>query len=87
MPADVRAGKYLEIKLDSQERSVAEAKVEEMCDKLLANPVIESYRYEVEEVDGIALRPLVFSELALKPYSRNSCLLLPTSLPCKETFA
>ena len=52
LASDVRAGKYLEIKLDSQERSVAEAKVEEMCDKLLANPVIESYRYEVEEVAG-----------------------------------
>ena len=46
---EVRAGKYLEIKLDSLERAKAEASVEEMCRKLLANPVIESYRYEVEE--------------------------------------
>ena len=46
---EVRAGKYLEIKLDNQERAEAEASVEEMCRKLLANPVIESYRYEVEE--------------------------------------
>ena len=52
LATDVRAGKYLEIKLDSPDRAVAEANVEEMCDKLLANPVIESYRYDVEELAG-----------------------------------
>ena len=52
LASDVRAGKYLEIKLDGDERAVAEAQVEEMCDKLLANPVIESYRYDVEELAG-----------------------------------
>jgi phosphoribosylformylglycinamidine synthase len=46
---DVRAGKYLEIKLDAGARSEAEALVDEMCQRLLANPVIESYRYDVEE--------------------------------------
>ncbi|MBF8267287.1 MAG: purS [Dehalococcoidia bacterium] len=50
LATEVRAGKYLEIKLSSPERTLAEAAVEEMCRKLLANPVIESYRYEVEEV-------------------------------------
>ena len=50
LATDVRAGKYLEIKLDGQDRRKAEAQVEEMCDKLLANPVIESYRYDVEEL-------------------------------------
>ncbi len=52
LASDVRAGKYLEIKLDGQDRGKAEAQVEEMCDKLLANPVIESYRYDVEELPG-----------------------------------
>ncbi len=52
LASDVRAGKYLEIKLDGQDRAQAEAQVEEMCDKLLANPVIESYRYDVEELAG-----------------------------------
>ena len=46
---EVRAGKYLEIKVDSAEKAGAVEAVEEMCRKLLANPVIESYRYEVEE--------------------------------------
>lgn len=52
LASDVRAGKYLEIKLDGRDRGKAEAQVEEMCDKLLANPVIESYRYDVEEIAG-----------------------------------
>ena len=47
--ADVRAGKYLEIRLEAAARSEAEAMVDEMCRRLLANPVIESYRYDVEE--------------------------------------
>lgn len=47
--ADVRAGKYLEIRLQEAERTLAEARVREMCDKLLANPVIEEYRFELVE--------------------------------------
>ena len=44
---DVRAGKYLEIRLDQTDRAAAEEAVAEMCRKLLANPVIEDYRFEV----------------------------------------
>jgi len=46
----VRAGKYLELKLDAADRAMAETQVTEMCRKLLANPVIEDFRYELEEV-------------------------------------
>lgn len=42
----VRVGKYLEIELSSN--GDTQAQVEEMCRKLLANPVIENFRYEVE---------------------------------------
>ena len=45
---DVRMGKYLEVDLDVSSRQAAEAKIREMCDKLLANPVIEDYRFEIE---------------------------------------
>lgn len=45
---DVRMGKYLEIELDAASRGAAEARLREMCDKLLANPVIEDYRFEIE---------------------------------------
>ncbi len=48
----VRAGKYLEIRVDGQERAEAEAQVTEMCRKLLANPVIENFRFEIEEAGG-----------------------------------
>ena len=44
----VRAGKYLTINLDAQDRAEAEVRVGEMCQKLLANPVIEEYRFDVQ---------------------------------------
>lgn len=46
---DVRMGKYVEVSLDASSRQGAEARVREMCDKLLANPVIEDYRFEIQE--------------------------------------
>jgi phosphoribosylformylglycinamidine synthase len=45
----VRAGKYLEVSLASKDRKKAEKQLSEMCRKLLANPVIEDYRFELEE--------------------------------------
>ena len=45
---DVRMGKYLEIELEASSRETAQARIREMCDKLLANPVIEDYRFEIE---------------------------------------
>lgn len=45
----VRAGKYMEIRVDAPTKDKAEAAVTEMCKKLLANPVIEEYRFEVAE--------------------------------------
>ena len=47
----VRAGKYLEVRLDAKGRKQAEKQLTEMCRKLLANPVIEDSRFELEE-DG-----------------------------------
>jgi phosphoribosylformylglycinamidine synthase len=46
---DVRMGKYLEFKIDAASREAAESRIREMCDKLLANPVIEDYRFEIQE--------------------------------------
>ena len=46
----VRMGKYLEVRLEAPSQQEAEAEVKGMCERLLANPVIEEYRYEVEEV-------------------------------------
>ncbi|HZP58028.1 MAG TPA: phosphoribosylformylglycinamidine synthase subunit PurS [Dehalococcoidia bacterium] len=44
----VRSGKYMEIRIDAADRAAAEEQVREMCRKLLANPVIEDFRFEVE---------------------------------------
>ena len=46
----VRAGKYLEVSLAAKDRKKAEKQLSEMCRKLLANPVIEDYRFELEEL-------------------------------------
>jgi phosphoribosylformylglycinamidine synthase subunit PurS len=46
---DVRMGKYLELKVEAASREAAESRIREMCDKLLANPVIEDYRFEILE--------------------------------------
>lgn len=43
----VRIGKYMELQLDTDNRAEAEARVKEMCEKLLANTVVEDYRYEL----------------------------------------
>jgi len=44
---DVRVGKTIEFDLAASDRAAAEAEVKQMCEKLLANTVIESYRVEV----------------------------------------
>jgi phosphoribosylformylglycinamidine synthase len=46
---DVRIGKRLEVRLDAADRAEAERQVKEMCEKLLANPVIEQYAFELKE--------------------------------------
>src|SRR5439155_25854337 len=45
----VRAGKYFEITLAADDAATAERQTDEMCRRLLANPVIEDYRFEIEE--------------------------------------
>jgi len=45
----VRAGRYFEVVLTANNAGTAATAVEQMCDRLIANPVIEAYRY--------ALRP------------------------------
>jgi phosphoribosylformylglycinamidine synthase PurS subunit len=46
---DVRIGKYMEVKVDTAERAVAQERITEMCEKLLANTVIETYEFELVE--------------------------------------
>ena len=43
----LRVGKFFEMKLDATSREKAEARIREMCDKLLTNPVIEEYSFQI----------------------------------------
>ena len=45
----VRAGKFIEVRVDEDNRNTAETRVSEMCEKLLANPVIEQFAFELED--------------------------------------
>lgn len=44
---NVRVGKYLELDLQESDKAKAEEQVKAMCEKLLANTIIEEYRYEL----------------------------------------
>jgi phosphoribosylformylglycinamidine synthase len=46
---EVRQGKMIELQLDEDDRVEAEARVRAMCDRLLANPVIETYTVTIEQ--------------------------------------
>lgn len=46
--ADVRVGKYLEIRIAGDDADAASDAVATMCDQLLANPVIEDFRFTLE---------------------------------------
>ncbi len=46
--AAVRAGKYIEVRLSAATQEAARDRIDAMCDRLLANPVIETYRFDIE---------------------------------------
>lgn len=46
---EVRAGKYLRLEINAPDRATAEERVSEMCEKLLANTVIEEYRFDLHD--------------------------------------
>jgi phosphoribosylformylglycinamidine synthase subunit PurS len=45
----VRIGKYVEVTLTAESEAAAQEQLDRMCDQLLANPVIENYRFELME--------------------------------------
>ena len=44
----VHVGKYLEIELADGDREAARKQIDDACHKILSNPVIEDYRFEIE---------------------------------------
>jgi phosphoribosylformylglycinamidine synthase PurS subunit len=49
---DCRIGKFMVLRLNETDATAAKARVDEMCRKLLANPVIEEYVFQISEVAG-----------------------------------
>ena len=47
---NVNMGKYLEIKLETTDESVASENIKKMCDQILTNPLIEDYSFVVEKI-------------------------------------
>lgn len=48
----VRAGKYLEVLLEAEDKEAAKTATRQMCERLLANPVIEDYRFTLARRSG-----------------------------------
>ncbi|MBI5468205.1 MAG: phosphoribosylformylglycinamidine synthase subunit PurS [Deltaproteobacteria bacterium] len=46
--SDVRVGKFMELELEGGSKDEEEKRLKEMCERLLANTVIENYRIEIE---------------------------------------
>ncbi|MCB9188096.1 MAG: phosphoribosylformylglycinamidine synthase subunit PurS [Flavobacteriales bacterium] len=46
---NVRIGKHITLYVDASSKEVAASKVDEACKKLLANQIMESYAFELEE--------------------------------------
>ncbi|MDX2228658.1 MAG: phosphoribosylformylglycinamidine synthase subunit PurS [Leptolyngbyaceae cyanobacterium bins.349] len=46
----VRIGKYIEVTLNAAGPEAAQNQLHQICDQLLANPVIENYRFELQEL-------------------------------------
>ena len=51
---DVRVGKYLLVNVSEPDRETAAAAVTDMCQKLLTNPVIEEFHFDLEEIQSTA---------------------------------
>jgi len=45
---DVRVGKFMEIEIEGSTKDEVRSKIDEACHKLLSNPVIEEYSFEIQ---------------------------------------
>jgi phosphoribosylformylglycinamidine synthase len=49
--SEVRVGKFMTVKLSASSRETARSLVDDMCRRLLSNPVIEEYRFDLRPLD------------------------------------
>ena len=45
---NIRVGKLIQVEINDTDKNAAETQLNEMCQKLLSNPVIENYSYQIE---------------------------------------
>jgi phosphoribosylformylglycinamidine synthase PurS subunit len=50
----IRVGRYITLEVEGSDHSKAQAEVDDMCRRLLANPIIEDYRFEIVAAEGEA---------------------------------
>lgn len=50
----LRIGKYMELSLTATDSESARQQVDQICDRMLANPVIENYRFDLVEVETLS---------------------------------
>ncbi|MGA7932835.1 MAG: phosphoribosylformylglycinamidine synthase subunit PurS [Kovacikia sp.] len=51
---EIRIGKYIEVRLAAESEEAARKQLDHACDQLLANPVIENYRFDLQELSPSA---------------------------------
>ncbi len=47
---DLRVGKYIEVKVNTEDKAIAEKHAKDLCDSVLVNQVIETFCYTVEKI-------------------------------------
>ena len=52
--AQLRIGKYVELTLSAKDEAEAKQQLDRICDQLLANPVIENYRFDIKELIALS---------------------------------
>jgi phosphoribosylformylglycinamidine synthase len=48
--AEVRIGKHIELQIDAESEELAREKVTAACEKLLSNPIVESFEFELKAI-------------------------------------
>jgi phosphoribosylformylglycinamidine synthase len=49
---NIRIGKHITLEIEAPSREVAKTKIDEACRKLLSNPIMESFHFELNEMKG-----------------------------------
>ncbi len=48
--SNIRIGKHIEVELEADSKDMAASRIDEMCKKILTNPIIESYEFNIYDI-------------------------------------